>query len=286
MAFVLIRRKQSIYILLTALMSVVSLSILSTAIATPRWIDATANPRNSSNLDVSISNVNYGLFKGFLTRRLLSSPLEYDLFFTCVWGQNACAWSCQPTGTLRETEIQDLLDGKTPSFACLPYSSERNSVQFVSTLRSPDNRNERIFSNAGLWLSTLLFLALSMIALLASAILSLINCAKSPIEAYFNVHGIYVTNGVALAANVAALILYGISFNSYVKKDISIYDTIVGDFYSEAKLDYSYWILLLPCLFDVVGIFLIAMREFLINGKKGETNIDVVDDAPATGVLF
>lgn len=80
-----------------------------------------------------------------------------------------------------------------------------------------------------------------MLALLISLILSFVNLIKSPIEIYFNIQGIYFANGVALASNMLALIMYGVCYDLYIKQDISIYDTIVGDFSSEAKLSYSYW---------------------------------------------
>lgn len=63
---------------------------------------------------------------------------------TCVWGENACAWSCQTSKSLREIEIQDLVDGKKPGFACLSNSNARNSVRFVSPVRS--NGIEKNFS--------------------------------------------------------------------------------------------------------------------------------------------
>lgn len=88
----LIRRNHATYIVLTAFLSTVSLVMVCTSFATQYWIRAYANQIIEDPL---FSNINYGLFKGTLVRRVVPSPSVFDIYcafhyFSALNCQNIC----------------------------------------------------------------------------------------------------------------------------------------------------------------------------------------------------
>lgn len=74
----LARRKHSEFIQWSAVVSLTCLIIVSVSLGTDGWITATAKVVGDVEV-VGDSTINYGLTKGTLIRRILTSPKAYDI---------------------------------------------------------------------------------------------------------------------------------------------------------------------------------------------------------------
>lgn len=277
------KRKRVIFIRITAALSILALIVVCLSLGTNEWITGSASVVNTS-LGISASEINHGLFSGTLIRKPLSSR-TYDIYITCVWGSNACAWSCGSDSAARKVEVESLLNGEKPNFSCL--SLTKNSVD-------PSSRNRRdnvttdtlVFVNASAWLSTVIMMILQLITVIAMCALAILNCLKSPAETFLNIQGIYLVACIAIGLNLIGLIIYGCHYNFVTSYNIAIRDTITGEYTSSAYLGYSYWILLLPlCLYGIC-IGLLLWRERIVNREPLGTKINIENAADSTLVLF
>ncbi|XP_015518995.2 uncharacterized protein LOC124300655 [Neodiprion virginianus] len=276
-------KKYGVFLSVTALISIASVVIICISMGTTGWVYATA--ASVSGLTYGDSDVNHGLFTGSLTRQLVQTATNYDLYITCVWGSNACAWSCLSTASERTAEVESLLAGETPSFAC--SVSTRALTSTGSTISRADNGTSTSdFLNAGAWLSNVIFMTLLLAAAAISAGLSVVNSVWSPSESYLNVLGIYIANAVTVGLDVIVLIIWGVHYGVRTQTNVAIRDTIVGEFTSETSLGYSYWLLLTPPFLHAINIGLLYLRDTLINSEPPETKIDIEDIADGTLVLF
>lgn len=99
------------------------------------------------------------------------------------------------------------------------------------------------FINAGVWLSTIIFLIVSAVFGLFAAGLSVWNTAANPVEAWFNIFGLYIYNGIACFSSLLVVLLWGGMFASTITNNVGILYTITGvmDSHGMAVLGYSYW---------------------------------------------
>lgn len=274
-------KKYAVFLSVTALMSIASVVIISVSMGTTGWIYATVT--SVSGITFADSEAHHGLFKGSLMRRLVQTPVEYDLYITCVWESNACAWSCLSTPSARKAEVESLLAGETPLFSC---TASARSFSSSSVSRVENGTSTATFVNAGAWVSNVIFMVLLLVAAALSAVLSVVNSLWSPSESYFNVLGIFITNSIAAGLDVIVLLIWGIHYGVRTQNDIAIRDTLVGEFISISSLGYSYWLLLTPFFLHSINIGLIFLREWLMNSEPPETKIDIDDIADGTLVLF
>lgn len=92
-------------------------------------------------------------------------------------------------------------------------------------------------------MSTIFFLVLSALFSVISTVLSLWNAVDNPVNAYFNILGLYIYNGIAACSALIVTILWGAQFGGSLVKNIGIMETINGDMMSDglANLGFSYW---------------------------------------------
>lgn len=99
---------------------------------------------------------------------------------TCLYSENICAQSCQPTPETREREVMLLLYGKPVATSCDGVVS--------SVLGDPEEGLEerrKLFISAGLYASTLVFLAFALIFSCLAALLSAVNVVANPVYRVF-----------------------------------------------------------------------------------------------------
>lgn len=282
-------RKYVAFIYATIFLSVLSLIAICVSMGTEGWIQATASTVKVTD-SVQDSKVYQGLFGGTLVRRLLQTPRTYELYVTCVWKSNACAWSCLADGAARRAEVEALLAGESPPFACLAAATTTTSADAApSTFRENATNETSVvpqFVNAGAWLSTILILALLTIAVILTIALSILNSFKSPAEPLLNIEGIYAMTGFVIGLDVVALLVYGCHYLFVSRYNVAIRDTIVGEYVSESTLGYSYWSLSIPLCLHVANAGLFGLRERLVNGVPAERNVDVDGITDGRTVLF
>lgn len=144
------------------------------------------------------------------------------------------------------------------------------------------------FMNFGLWVSMLVFLALGITFGCFSAVMSAINAVITPIELITGIVGLYLWNGLTCLFCVISLVLYAVQYSTHfahIAKGLSDHYHILGKMENQAKLDYSFYMVVAAAsiyLFNNVLVFA-AMRRFEVGHNRGVVE---VNHAPANGVVM
>ncbi|CAG5075737.1 Protein of unknown function [Cotesia congregata] len=253
----LMKREHVNYLQWSAAVSLVCAIVGTISLSTDFWINGTAKAVKFNISDVQDSNINYGLFSGTLVRRIL--------LITCIFNENICIWSCQQYNGLRKKEAISLFLGQETPFSCLvtTRSADYNYLNGLAT--------KELFLSASVAATAIFFIILTIIIYYASFILILLNCFMSPAITFLNITGIYIITISAFSINLIALIIYGSYYNSWVKNNIGILDTIVGDYKSDANLGIFFVIFLVhPTI-----IILLKFRNNKLILQRKETVIVV-----------
>lgn len=276
----------------TFIVSCVSLTALIVSLCTPYWVTSEAYEMSA----FKNSEVNYGLFTGSLTQNFLPNPRYYDLTLTCLYQEYVCAFSCQQDEETRTDEVLKLLKGLRPadcpvriskvlSIANPPHPN-KSSLSRQTSVSDFDRTN---FINTGLWVSTVVFIGISIAFAAASASFSIINVLFNPVEPIFNVFGLFIWNGVVIGATALCMIMWGSLFAGTLIDNIAITDTLTIQIpYTSsglAALGVSYWVLFLPMLMHAVNVGLLLWRRHIINKEPPPTTIDV-DRSDLTIIMF
>lgn len=270
----------------TFVLSCLSLATLIVSFCTPYWVVSEASEPTA----VKNSEVQYGLFAGTVSRNYLVTSVASDLTAICLYEHNVCAYSCQKEETLREAEIHSIMNGEKPPACPLPRSA--SFIAEGGSSRASDSSEELStdgFINAGLWLTTVIFLGIATAFAGLSASFSIINVLFNPVEPIFSVFGLYIWNGIVMGATVITMIIWGALFASSITYNIAITDTLTPEapYSSEglATLGASYWILFIPLLLHGINIGLLLWRQYVINREPPPTTIDV-DHSDLTIIMY
>lgn len=159
---------------------------------------------------------------------------------------NVCALLCGNTADERMLELDDLYYERHITFNTGCPQVPRKFVPVLPSIsKDPGlyaNFTHR-FLNAGIWVSTIVFLAISATLGVLSCGLAVWNTVANPVNAYLNVFGLYIYNAIAGLSSLMAIILWGIQFGTSTVYNVGILETLTGAMTSEglANLGFSYW---------------------------------------------
>lgn len=253
---------------------------------------------------ISVRNLeaSYGLFAGRLSRYILSTLSQHDLggesvklfvdvnchslvSVLCDYGSNKCFYSCQQTSELRSDEFERLMNDEDLA-TCPESTSSRFNEQVNATTSSTVNMNqsraakyEKEFLSAGLWLTTVIFLAATIAFASLSALFSLINVWYNPVRFLLGVFGLYVWNGLAVSFCCLTMIFWVSQFSIFVSNNIGITDTLRSTAHYTSKdlasLGYSFWLLLVTIVCHLINIALVYYRNYLLQREPKAPAITV-----------
>uniref|UniRef100_A0A1L8D7D5 Uncharacterized protein n=1 Tax=Nyssomyia neivai TaxID=330878 RepID=A0A1L8D7D5_9DIPT len=193
-----------IFLFATFVISCGSLIMLIVATTTTEWVKGRAE--STAVGTTAALDAHYGLFSGSQILYILNVESHYDLAMTCSFGDNICGMSCQRTPEARIDEITKIFNGQTPS-ECPISSARSNKGELELNTRQQDTPSKKQFINAGLWLTTILFLGTTIILTFLCTVQSLANILSNPVWSIFSVYGLYIWNGMAIGFTVLTLIL-------------------------------------------------------------------------------
>ncbi|XP_059469192.1 clarin-3-like [Neocloeon triangulifer] len=290
------------FVLLTFPISCISIALLATALASPNWIQARALYEEPT---YDLSDINYGLFTGTLTRRILLTPKSFSLHMTCLVDLNICALSCLGTEEERQEEVRLLYDtqGDVNATECAPVvlsqgpeyitDGQLRKDQFeIKPLPQNDKlvRFDRdpVFINMGLWASTIAFIALALLMATVGAIFSVLNTAGNPVEPILGIMGLFIWNAIAAVAIDITLILWGIQYGITLVTNVALTETIIGLTSTNglAALGFSFWILIGADVAHVVNIGLLLYRRHLIRTEPPAPTVELKDDSDGAIFLY
>ncbi|XP_067012029.2 clarin-3 isoform X2 [Anabrus simplex] len=258
------------YVFGSFILSCIALALLITSMATQEWVMSDLKlPRDNS----TTGSVNYGLFTGRFERIVLQMKFVFTITLTCVMEDNICGWSCLGTAEEREKDIKDLYDSGNSSAICAYIESEPLvGVRRLKMGRAGDDTDvenvpDKQFVNAGLWVSTVLFLVLALVITGASSLLAVLNAATNPSRTCLAMDGLYFWNGAAAFLDLLVLILWGSQFAVTLTDNVAVADVIKGDYTSSglASLGYSYWLVFVSLLLSLASVAVLAVRDYLLS---------------------
>ncbi|KAL7052548.1 hypothetical protein ACKWTF_004905 [Chironomus riparius] len=267
-----------VVLLVTELFSALSLVAIIVSFSTDHWV--VSDMKYELNIDIGNSYMHYGLFDGKLTQSIYQTTKFIDLTIICRYDINKCFYSCQQTSDRRSNEFDQLLKGE--NLAICPASrtkqtarnfNEQVNMTAMTMKINYDEMSEAAtfedeFLSAGLWLTTVIFLALSSLFTLISAFFSMINILCNPISYLSSTHGLYVWNGIAALMCSITMIIYSSLFGIFISKNIAITDTLrtLSRFTSDglAQFGFSFWILILSIFCHLINIGLVYYRNYLL----------------------
>ncbi|KAJ8964942.1 hypothetical protein NQ314_004497, partial [Rhamnusium bicolor] len=182
---------------------------------------------------------------------------------TCLMKENVCALLCGKNDDERYTLLKQLYNNdpsadqdnsNCPSvqraftYSYRPIATLSSDESIENDLRTPllvFARSSVIkkFINAGVWISTIVFLIFSIIFGVVATALSLWNTVSNPVQVYFSIFGLYIYNAAALCCLILSMTLWGIMHIVITFHDVGIFNTLTGQMTSDktASLGYSYW---------------------------------------------
>ncbi|KAG5864077.1 hypothetical protein JTB14_005899 [Gonioctena quinquepunctata] len=267
---------------IAALFSIISL-------ATEEWV-VTDSAMWVAQLDDSPNTIKYGLFEGTF-RQKLPTDLTLQITMTCRVGDNVCAVLCAGNSAGRYNLLKQL------------YNNDVNATQDDSncpavrrvfryknrepSARTDQSSEKKKFINCGVWVSTILFLVVSLVFGLLASALSMYNIVSSPVQVYLSLLGIYVYNGIAMGCSILAMVLWGVMFIITTYHDIAIYHTLVGRMTSDkrASLGYSYWINIISVVFYCGSLVVFYIRQFLLS-KDPKHKIVEIESTAEPGIYL
>lgn len=259
-------------------------------------VTAEARADDDDSLTQRNMEVTYGLFAGKSQRYLFAATSRYDLrsiivqtihlsfslinhhlAVACNFGTNKCFYSCQQTAANRADEFERLLNDAN-LMAC-PESTRRFNEQVNNETAATSSRahmnqsrasakHENEFLSAGLWLTTVIFLALTIAFALLSGFFSMINIWCNPYRFLLGVAGLYIWNLAAAALICLTMIFWTSLHLIFLTNNIGITDTLrSAAHYSSnglASLGYSFWILFATLACHLINIGIIYYRNYLL----------------------
>ncbi|KAJ8945139.1 hypothetical protein NQ318_001604 [Aromia moschata] len=249
---------------IAALFGVVSL-------ATEEWITTTS--AMWVTLPITLPNTaKYGLFQGYYSQQ---GPLvlTIQITMTCLMKENVCALLCGKDTDARYTLLKELYNnnntadqdnGNCPTVQrSTSYQYNRESIWTYASEDSDDKQ----FINAGVWISTILFLVLSIALGMLSSALALWNTVSNPIEIYFSIFGLYIYNAAGLFCSTLVMLLWGIMHVLITFHNVGIFYTLTGQMTSDkrAYLGYSYWLNLIPIGCYIYSIAILYVRQYKLS---------------------
>jgi hypothetical protein len=173
------------------------------------------------------------------------------------------------------------------SLASCPESTASKMQLFNEQVNVTTNVNhakasatyESEFLSAGLWLSTTVFLSMTIAFALLSGFFAFINIWFNPVRFLFGVFGLYVWNGIAASLCFLTMIFWSSLYLIFINKNIGITDTLRSTaHYSSndlAHLGFSFWILFVTIVCHLVNIGLVYYRNFLLQREPRAPTITV-----------
>ncbi|XP_026729210.1 uncharacterized protein LOC113494894 [Trichoplusia ni] len=261
------------YIFSAFLSSVLCVLLIVVALSSDSWVVSLA----TTNVQVSDSELRYGLFRGELILRNLATPNINTLYMTCISNVNACALSCKTDADARIAEVEALAAGFRPSPACLSITD----VDDTDPLEKPP-----VISYA-FYVSVITILCAQLFVAVTAAGLAILNATKNPTEPIFGLPGCLWTNVATACLGCIVMLMFGIYWlTSGLNEHLALAYIALGTYEAGPGLGYSYWLLIVSILCAVGNIALIQIRAYLLERDPPPPMIKVENHSDGTIFLY
>ncbi|XP_044271067.1 clarin-3-like [Tribolium madens] len=284
------------YIFATCFFSGAAAIISFVSLGTQEWITSPAVVSSSASAaGLQSENENdylkFGLFSGTFTQST-AQPAVYELTTVCLFDLNICALLC---GSNMENSLERLYKGETNITALdcprIATTTDKLYSRIPDTFKLfvfQSSDKDRTFINAGVWLCTIIFLIISGMAGIVSAVLALWNIVSNPYQNYLSIFGLYIYNAVAFFSVLISIVLWGAMFSQSLQaNNLPTAKTFTDVFTTEelSSLGYSYWINLASLACYIISMSLLYVRNWLIS-KEPAVNVHIEENADPVIMLY
>lgn len=138
---------------------------------------------------------------------------------------------------------------------------------------------EKEFLSAGLWLTTVVFIGLTIAFALLSGIFSLINIWWNPVHFLFGVFGLFIWNGITIALCILTMIFWTSLYMIFISNNIGITQTLSSISHYSSKglssIGFSFWLLFVTIACHLINIGIIYYRNYLVQHEPRAPAITV-----------
>ncbi|XP_068625704.1 uncharacterized protein [Battus philenor] len=262
-----------VYIFGAFVSSVLCVLLTIVAISSDSWIVSSAWVEDQ----VDYSSIRYGLFRGELALRHLSTPSYNTLYMTCLSDISSCAVSCKTEAQAREDEVRALAEGQRPNQACVSVTT----VDVANPLDGPAVISFPVYA------SVIAFLFLQLALGVVAAVLAIVNATKNPTEPLFGLPGCLWTNVATALCGIIVLLMFGIYWaTSGLREHLALSYIAAGVFVPDAGLGYCYWLIFLAVICCIANIGLIELRRYLLERDPPPPTIKVENHSDGTIFLY
>ncbi|PSN55216.1 hypothetical protein C0J52_00611 [Blattella germanica] len=258
------------HIIATFVGSCIIVALLIAAFATPQWVLASIKARTVNDWN---NDLNYGLFSGQITG-YRGSVIGGDLKMSCDLGENVCVVSCLTDSDGRTQELNSLLNNYRGVGCPFAFSNDGACQGACEG-----------FINAGLWSSSIAFLAIALLLGVTAGVFAVVNATTNPVEPILSVKGLYVWNGGGAFSTLLVLVLWGSLFNAYILDNVGYSETVTGQYITTSvSLGVSYWLVLVALLLFLVNIAILKLREYQLAREPPPPTIKMEENTD--GIIF
>ncbi|KAJ9577444.1 hypothetical protein L9F63_005945 [Diploptera punctata] len=259
-----------IHIIITFIIACACVALIVASFSTQLWIEGQIKLTSSS---LSWTNdINYGLFSGHISGTRGFS-VKGELTMSCDMSANVCIMSCQTTEELRAQELHNVTNNGM--WTGCPFSR--------AEIDTCDGKCTE-FIDAGMWVSSVLFLSLGLLGSVLAAVFAVVNSTVSPIEPILSVPGLYIWNGASALCTLVVLILWGTLYLNTLQDNIAYSETMTGLYSSEASLSVSYWLLLVALFLEIGNICVLVLRKYQLAHEPPPPTVKM--DENTDGIIF
>ncbi|KAL8615831.1 hypothetical protein ACOMHN_048539 [Nucella lapillus] len=242
---------------LTIVFSIVSVGLLVAAFATDNWVSSTPKQGNNSTVAANRTGTKmysgksaFGVFKGEQTLNYVTGVRSAPLTVVCEPADHLCLYVFMRPGVVARTKLTELITAYKVHNGT--HSSGYSQIQYG------------LFSFQ-LWVSTIVFLSLSIIMGLVTLGFSIFNIFGRPIETITGPMGLYVWNGISVLFVVVTLALFGTLYIMQLSNNYMMFDDykIGWRIEGHTTLDYSFFFVI-----GAGGGFLLNIILLCLSGQS------------------
>ncbi|XP_046335097.1 clarin-3-like isoform X1 [Haliotis rufescens] len=242
----------------TLVLGILGVSLLIASFATDNWVTSspvlkrsTQTPGNDTDGSATkyTGNITFGLFRGHRVLDYGIGPRPQDINVVCSGSDGVCAWSNSSDSAKRADYIKRV-------------------VKFVNINKTNGTVKDLIeygLFNFGLWVSTIVMLALGIVWGLVSLGFTAFNVVGKPIETITGPAGLYLWNGLACTFSLLGALLFVGLFTKDLSSNVLPKDDVEVGWVSKDRtsLDYSFYFVV-----GAVLSFIASNVILLVSGQK------------------
>ncbi|XP_023239742.1 clarin-3-like isoform X2 [Centruroides sculpturatus] len=246
---------QKILIYLTFIICLGCLALLSVSLATEEWLKSKPiierDVINRTNVRKFEGEVHFGLFSGKKNLNFGFGDRLSNIIIKCFPSKNACSFVEKSNRNQFSRSSSDL------KFENLNNTDIKGNNNTVKTILKEDPP----MIIYGLWLFTVLSVALSMLFGLVGAIFAVINSVTTPVELITGILGLYLWNGMGALFSLGAVISWILQFYLKLNKNVMTKEELKLKWNSDGRSSFGYSFILVIvalCLY-VINIIIVTI---------------------------